>query len=454
MGAGFFLPAMHIDTLIHARWLLPVVPDTVLEHHSLAVQNGKIIDLLPSEQASSRYTATTTVNCDQHAVLPGLINAHTHAAMNLLKGLADDLPLMTWLNEHIWPAEQQWLSEQFVHDGTRLAIAEMLRSGTTTFNDMYLYPEVAANCVRHTGIRAVIGLIVIDFPTPWARDADEYLSKGLALFDELKAETRITAAFAPHAPYTVADAPLRRVATLAHELSLPVHIHLHETAHEVASAEQQNGQRPIERLRELGLLNRNLLAVHMTQLNDDDINIAADHRINVVHCPESNLKLASGICPTAALIEAGINVTLGTDSSASNNDLDMFSEMRTAALLGKGFSDNAAALPAAKVLEMATINGARALGLENRIGSLEKGKWADVIAVDLAQVETQPVYDPRSALVYSAARHHVEHVWVAGKALLTRRQLTTLDSDELLTRAAGWRDKILAQSPQSKGVSG
>ncbi len=439
---------MVVDTLIHARWVLPVVPDTVLDHHSLAIDAGRIVDLLPTNEARQRYQAAAVIECPDHAVLPGLINAHTHAAMNLLKGLADDLPLMTWLNDHIWPAEQRWLSEDFVRDGTNLAIAEMLRGGVTTFNDMYLFPETAARCVQQTGIRAVIGLIAIDFPTPWASDADDYLRKGLALHDELKSETLITTAFAPHAPYTVSDDPLQRIATLANELGLPIHIHLHETASEVEDAVAKTGERPIRRLHRLGLLDHRLMAVHMTQLDDDDIALAAAQRIHVIHCPESNLKLASGVCPVPALLQAGVNVALGTDSSASNNDLDLFSEMRTAALLGKGLSGDAAALPAGTLLAMATINGARALGIDDRAGSLETGKAADLIAVNLNHIATQPLYDPRSALIYAASRQQVEHVWVAGRCLLSHGQLTTLDETDLLDRAREWGKKIAASDSQ------
>ena len=433
---------MYVDCLIQGKWVIPVQPAGVLENHSIAIHAGRIVGILPHEQAIKRYKTNNIINCQQHALLPGFINSHTHAAMNLLKGIADDLPLSTWLEDHIWPAEARWLSESFIHDGSLLAIAEMLRGGTTTFNDMYLFPEVTARCAQLSGIRAAIGLVVLDFPTPWAQNADEYLSKGLALRDELDTESLISVALAPHAPYTVSDAPLKRIATLANELDIPVHIHVHETADEITTAINMGGQRPIERLNKLGLLTPNLQAVHLTQVNIDEIEQLAENRVNVVHCPESNLKLASGICPVNSLINAGINLAIGTDGAASNNDLDMLGEMRSAALLAKGFSGDATALSTQQALEMATINGARTLGIEEETGSLEKGKAADIIAIKLDSLETQPVYDPLSSLVYSCSRESVEHVWVAGRQLLKDRHLITLDESELLENASSWQKKI------------
>jgi 5-methylthioadenosine/S-adenosylhomocysteine deaminase len=362
--------------------------------------------------------------------------------MSLMRGLADDLPLMDWLNHHIWPTEQKWVSADFVHDGSFLACAEMIRSGTTCVNDMYFFPEETVRAVETAGMRASVGLIVIDFPSAYALDADEYLSKGIELHDQLHNNTLITTAFAPHAPYTVSDTALTRIATYAEELDIPIHIHLHEIADEVNQAVEQTGQRPIERLEKLGLLSPRLLAVHMTQLSDDEIEKCAEAGVHVIHCPESNLKLASGFCPVHDLQQAGTNLALGTDSAASNNDLDMLSEMRSAALLAKGVSGNASALPAEAALRMATINGAKALGLEKEIGSLETGKAADIIAVDLSGVETQPVYNPVSQLVYSTDRSRVTDVWVAGKHLLKDRVLTTLDMDKILAKAKEWQAKL------------
>jgi 5-methylthioadenosine/S-adenosylhomocysteine deaminase len=434
---------MIVDTLIHARWIIPVEPESVTyEHHSLAIDGGKIIDLLPTELAKQKYQGTITENLQDHALLPGLINCHTHAAMTLMRGIADDLPLMEWLQQHIWPLEQKWMSEEFVKDGTDLAIAEMILGGTTCFNDMYFFPEVTARqAIRH-GIRAKVGLIVIDFPTVWAQNSDDYIAKGLVLHDQLRLSDLCTTTFAPHAPYTVSDEPLQKIKTLADELELPVHIHVHETLHEVEQAIAQIGLRPLQRLENLGLLNPSLIAVHMTQLNDEEIDRFAQSGAHIVHCPESNLKLASGFCPVARCLAAGINVALGTDGAASNNDLDMFGEMRTAALLGKAVAGDASAIPAVTALRMATINGAKALGLEDRCGSLSVGKAADVIAVDLSYLETQPLYCPVSQIVYAASRQQVTDVWVAGKRLLKQRQLTTINQDYLKAKIAVWQRRL------------
>ena len=434
---------MIVDTLIHARWIIPVEPQAVTyEHYSLAIDGGKIIDLLPTELAQQKYQGTITENLQDHALLPGLINCHTHAAMTLMRGIADDLSLMDWLQQHIWPLEQKWMSEAFVKDGTDLAIAEMILGGTTCFNDMYFFPEITARqAIRH-GIRAKVGLIVIDFPTVWAQDSDDYIAKGLALHEQLRLSDLCTTAFAPHAPYTVSDEPLQKIRTLADELELPVHIHVHETLHEVEQAKAQTGLRPLQRLENLGLLNPSLIAVHMTQLTDKEISRFAKSGAHIVHCPESNLKLASGFSPVAKCLAAGINVALGTDGAASNNDLDMFGEMRTAALLGKAVAGDASAIPAVTALRMATINGAKALGLEDCCGSLSIGKAADVIAIDLSYLETQPLYCPVSQIVYAASRQQVTDVWVAGKRLLKQRQLTTLNKDDIKEKIAKWQRRL------------
>ena len=434
---------MNIDTLIHARWIIPVEPaGTVLEQHALAVNDGRIIDILDSTGADEHYSATSVVHLDGHALLPGLINTHGHASMTLMRGLADDLPMMTWLHNHVWPTEQKWVSADFVYDGSLLACAEMLRGGVTCFNDMYFFPEETVRAVEQAGMRATIGLIVVDFPSAWAQDADDYLNKGIELHDQLHNNTLITTAFAPHAPYSVSDAPLQRIAMLAEELDIPVHMHVHETADEVQQAVEKNGKRPLQRLDDLGLLSPRLLAVHMTQLNNDEIKRCAETGVHVVHCPESNLKLASGFCPVHELDRAGINVALGTDGAASNNDLNMFGEMRTAALLGKGIAADASAVPAEQVLRMATINAARSLGLDEHIGSLQAGKAADFIAVQLDGIETEPVYNPVSQLVYATGRDKVTDVWVAGKHLLKDRILTTLETEEILAKTREWRNRI------------
>ncbi len=432
-----------IDLLIHAEWIVPVIPENqILQRHALAVHGGKILGMLPSQEADRIYRAEQRFDLSGHVLIPGLINAHTHAAMSLLRGLADDLPLMTWLNEHIWPAEAKWISEEFIHDGSQLAIAEMLLSGTTCFNDMYFFPDITGRAADHAGIRAVLGLIAIDFPSAWAADGDEYLSKGLAVHDQFRSHPRIHTAFAPHAPYSVGDPMLKRVRVLADELEIPVHMHVHETRDEIVQGMQQHGNRPMQRLQDLGLLSPALTAVHMTQLESHEIEAFAASGAHAVHCPESNLKLASGFCPVVPLLEAGVNLALGTDGAASNNDLDMFGEMRTAALLAKGVSGNARALPADQALAMATINGARALGLQEITGSLEAGKAADIVAVDLRRIPTQPLYNPISQLVYACGREQVRHVWVAGQHRVNQGQLTTLDEATLLRNAERWRSRI------------
>ena len=429
---GYCRAMKKIDTLLHAKWVIPVDnKQRYLEQHSVAIHEGKIIDILPSQAAKNSYDADIIRNYPTHALIPGLINSHTHAAMNLFRGIADDLSLMDWLENHIWPAEAEHVNEAFVQTGTELAIAEMIRSGTTCFNDMYFFPDVTARVAADIGMRASVGLILIDFPTVWANNSEEYIDKGLSVFDNYKGHELIRTAFAPHAPYTVSDEPLKRIQVLSSELELNVHMHIHETAFEVDQAIKNTGKRPIARLDELGLISHTLQAVHATQLTEEEIDLLAMHNSSVIHCPESNMKLASGICRVKQLTEAGVNVALGTDSSSSNNNLDMFGEMQSAALLAKISNMDATALPADLVLKMATINGARALGMEEITGSLEIGKFADIVAVDFDTIETIPVYDPISHLVYSCSREQVSDVWIAGKQRLTDRVLNTIDEKRL-----------------------
>jgi 5-methylthioadenosine/S-adenosylhomocysteine deaminase len=432
-----------VDLIIHARWLVPILPkNTVLEHHSIVVHQGQIIALLPQGQVMRRYTATIEQNYEQHCLMPGLINNHTHAAMSLLRGLADDLPLMTWLNDHIWPAEAKWVSDSFVEAGSELAIAEMIRGGTTCFNDMYYFPDATARVVDRSGIRANLGMVVIDFPSAWAATTEEYLHKGQQLHDHYRHHARITTSYAPHAPYTVSDNTLKSIIMNAEEMDVTIHMHIHETAGEVAQSVEQFGMRPLERLKDLGLLSPRLTAVHMTQLTEEEITWCADAGVHIAHCPESNLKLASGFSPISALEKNGVNVTIGTDGAASNNDLDMFAEIKQTALLAKAVAQDACAIPAHTALEMATINAAKALGLDDKIGSLEVGKMADMIAVNLAEIETQPCYDTISQLVYATGRDKVSDVWVAGTQLLKDRQLTTMNPAKIIETAQHWADKI------------
>jgi 5-methylthioadenosine/S-adenosylhomocysteine deaminase len=435
---------MHTDILIHARWIIPVEPaGQVLDHHALAIDQGRITALLPSRQAREQLEANRVVELPDHALIPGLINAHTHTPMSLFRGMADDIPLMDWLGKHIWPAEQRWISPEFVADGSRLAMAEMIRSGSTCFNDMYFFPDITGQVAQEAGMRAVLGMILIDFPSAWASDADDYLNKALELHDRFRNEPLVKAIFAPHAPYSVSDTPLTRVRTLANELELPIHMHVHETADEISQSLENFGQRPLARLEALNLPGPDFIAVHMTQLDDEEIEAFAASGSHLVHCPESNLKLASGFCPVARLLDTGVNVALGTDGAASNNDLDMLGEMRSAALLGKGVARNPEALPAARVLAMATINGARALGLEEETGSLKVGKAADITAIDLGQLETRPLFDPVSQIVYAAGRELVTDVWVNGCHLLEERKLMRMDYAHLLANAGRWQEKLI-----------
>ena len=432
-----------IQTLLSARHIVPVdIENSVLKNHSIAIDSGRIVDILPTQKALQTYSANSHIEYHKHILMPGLINAHTHAAMSLLRGIASDIPLIEWLQNHIWPAEQKWVDESFVHDGSELAIAEMLRGGTTCFNDMYFFPQVTARVASTIGIRAVIGMIALEFPTAYAASPDEYLSKGLALYDDYKTDPLITSVFAPHAPYTVSDSTLSKINSYANELDLSIHMHIHETQLEIETSLKEFGMRPLERLDKLGLVNPNLLAVHMTQLNQQEIQQVSEAGVTIIHCPESNMKLASGFCPTHELLNHNARVIIGTDSCASNDDLDMFSEIRFAALIAKGYSGVATAFSAQQAIRAATIDAAKALGLENDIGSLEKGKSADIIAISCDSVEGHPLYDIYSHLVYSTDHSRVSDVFVSGRQLLRERTLTTVSEDEITAKTEQWAQKI------------
>ena len=431
------------DLLIEAGWVVPVVPHgVVLEGHAVAVSGGRILAVLPTVEARARFAAKETVSRPDAALIPGLVNAHTHNPMTLLRGVADDLPLMTWLREHIWPVEAAVIGPEFVADGMRLAIAEMLRGGTTCANENYFFPDVQAAVYKQHGFRALVGAVVIDFPSAWAKSDDEYFDRACELHDAWRGDPLVATAFAPHAPYTVSDANFERVRMLADQLDVPVHLHTHETAQEVADSIKLHGQRPLARLDRLGLVNDRLIAVHMTQLTEAEIHLCAERGVSVVHCPESNLKLASGFCPACALLAAGVNLAIGTDGCASNNDLDMFGETRTAALLGKAVANDAAGFSAFEALHAATLGGARALGFGDRIGSIEPGKEADLACVDLSALETQPLHHVVSQLVYAAGRQQVTDVWIAGQPKLRGRVLVDIDSEAIVANARQWRTRI------------
>ena len=435
-------PTTPLDLLLLPTWLVPVEPaGVVLKNHAVGIRDGRIA-FIGTRHDALKFTALQTRELPDVLLSPGLINAHGHAAMTLFRGMADDLPLMTWLEQHIWPAEAKWVDEAFVRDGTDLAIAEQLKGGITCFSDMYFFPKIASERVHNSGIRAQIAIPILDFPIPGASSADESLRQAVQLFGDLKYHPRIKIAFGPHAPYTVGDDNLEKIRVIADELDAAIHMHVHETAFEVQQALEHNSERPVARLARLGLLGPRFQAVHMTQISDDDLAMLVESNSSVVHCPESNLKLASGFCPVERLWQAGVNVAIGTDGAASNNDLDLLGETRTAALLAKAVAGSATALDAHRALRMATLNGARALGLESEVGSIEVGKAADLVAFDLSGLAQQPVYDPVSQLIYASSRECVKHVWVAGKHLLDDRRLTRLDEQQLCATAKTWGERI------------
>jgi 5-methylthioadenosine/S-adenosylhomocysteine deaminase len=434
--------AQRIDTLIFPGWVVPVEPAGALADHALAIHQGVILGVLPATEARARYSAQEILSLPNHVLIPGLVNLHTHAAMSLLRGFADDLPLKDWLQSHIWPAERANISSRFVKDGSLLACAEMLKGGITCFNDMYFFPQATAEAVLENGMRANIGMIVMDLPTPYASDGADYLAKGLACRDRLRGEPSLSFSFAPHAPYTVGDENFRHIATLAEQIGAPIHCHLHETSDEIEKSEGRYGMRPLERLARLGLLGPDFIGFHAVHLTAFEIDTLAHYGCHIAHCPASNLKLASGLPRVSQLLDAGVNVGIGTDGAASNNRLDLFAEMRLAALLAKGISGKATVLPAFDVIKAATLCGAIALGLDEKIGSLKPGKRADMVAVDLSGPETQPVFDPVSHLVYVASRENVSHVWVDGQLKVDNGKLTAFDISDLKARASYWSAKL------------
>jgi len=436
----------HCDTLIAPRWCIPVEPaGVVLTGHAIIVMDGRITDLLPLEKALENYQPSVLVERPDHVLIPGFVNTHTHAAMSLLRGLADDLPLEAWLREGVWPAEKRWVSAEMVRDGTALAIAEMLSAGITCFSDQYFFPEIVAETAVDLNMRAMVGTPVVEFPTSWARSAEEYLRKGSDLVHDPYVEhPLISSCYAPHSMSALSDESFTELRVLADQLDVPVQIHLHETAAEIAASLKQTGKRPLERLDELGLVNASLLAVHAVHMTDTEVARIAESGVNIAHCPRSNLKLASGIAPITRYRSAGINVAIGTDGAASNNVLDVLSEIRLAALLAKASSDDAAAVSAAEALRMGTLDGAKALGLAHAIGSIEAGKWADLTCVNLVTLNSQPMYDVVSQLVYTANASQVTDVWVAGKHQLDNGKLAHINTDKLSERSNEWRDRIRA----------
>ncbi|MFY7867749.1 TRZ/ATZ family hydrolase [Roseateles sp.] len=421
--------------ILKARWLLSMAPGSqVLNDHALVITGERIAAILPWADADAQYPDAERVELGQHVLIPGLINGHTHSAMSLLRGVADDVPLMDWLQNHIWPLEKKWVSEDWTYQGSLLSACEALRGGVTYLNDMYFFPTAMARAAIDSGIRAGVSINVIDFPTGYAANAAEYIANGLAAYEQFKGQASLDWTSAPHAPYTVSDETFVQLRELAERYDMQMHCHIHETQDEVDGSLKQYGVRPLERLNKLGLLNERMMAVHMVHLTDDEIAMLGRQGVHLVHNPNSNMKLASGVCPVTALEAAGVNTILGTDGAASNNRQDMFGEIRAAALLAKGSTCNPTTVSARIALEMATIRAAKAMGRADDLGSLEVGKLADVVAVSLDSLECRPVYNPEAQLVYVAGREHVSDVWVGGRQVMKGRVLTTLDQAAVLDR--------------------
>ncbi len=441
------------DTIINARWVIPVDDsNNILDNHSIVVESGKILQVLPTSEANSKYEASQRVTLsDHHALVPGFVNSHAHASMSLFRGIAEDVPLEAWLQEHIWPLEGKWADQEFVRDGAMLAFAEAIKSGTTCINDMYFFPEQVGEVAESVNMRVCLGMIVLEFPTRWAQSAQEYLENGLDLHQQFGDSELVSTILAPHAPYTVFDPTFESILKISEDHDLGVHMHVHETAQEVTDSLKQYGVRPLQRLNNLGLVNRNLVAVHATQLLDDEIALLSESKSSVVHCPKSNLKISSGICPVSDLLNMNVNVSIGTDGAASNNSLNMLEEMRFASLVAKGVSGNPANVSVHQALRMSTINGAKSLGMDHLFGSLEKGKLADITAIDLGALESRPVYNPVSQIVHSAARNQVTDVWIGGSRVLDSGKLTFIDDAECVKLANQWHARISSDIELSHG---
>ncbi|AUZ04258.2 MULTISPECIES: TRZ/ATZ family hydrolase [Vitreoscilla] len=435
---------MSRTTLIHAGWIIPMSDEPVVLRNQVLVLKDHQIDAIVTPEQAQDMIADEVLQLPNHVLMPGLVNLHGHSAMTLLRGFADDLDLMDWLNNHIWPAEGKHVSDEFVYDGSVLAMAEMLLGGTTTINDMYFYHDAVARAGLKTGMRTMVGCSILEFPTNYAQNADEYISKSLQDAQAYQNEELINFVWAPHAPYTVSDETFKRVVALAEEHDWLIHCHIHETAFEVEDSVKQHGKRPLQRLDELGVLSPRLIAAHMVHTNEEEMALVAKRGISIAHNPASNMKLASGFAPIQAMLDAGVNVGLGTDGAASNNKLDMFADMRLGALIAKGSTRKPTDVKAYDMLKMATINGAKALHLDDKVGTLQAGKQADMIAVDLSALATQPVFDPISHLVYAADRSQVSHVWINGEHLVAEGELTRLNQADLLANAQHWQQKIAA----------
>lgn len=429
--------------IISASWIFTSNSEgQLLSDYSIVIENDKIIDLVPQDKVFDEYEANDTYQLTDHILIPGLINTHTHAAMSLFKGFADDLSLQDWLNDYIWPAEKEFINSSFVKDGSILALSEMIKSGVTTFNDMYFFPDATAEAVKELGVRSNIGLVVLDFPTNYATDPEDYLLKGFEFRDKWRNEELITTSIAPHAPYSVSDEAFTLINTYSEELSINIHTHLHETQWEIEDSIEKYGITPVQRLNNLGIIGPSLMAVHCVHLNDQDMATLAKNKVSIVHNPSSNMKLGSGIADIAKMLKQNLNISLGTDSSASNNRLDIMEEMRLAALLIKGSTKSPESFSANEAIKMATINGAKALGLESIIGSIEKNKKADLVAIDLNSIENQPIYNPLTTLVYSSSRSDVSYVWIDGEIKFKDKKLVKIDEERIIQLAKKWQRKL------------
>ncbi len=404
------------DTIIDAAWVLPIGPvNEPRSDYSVCIQHERICAIGPTSEIHASFTAPAHHVFGDGIVVPGLINAHTHAAMTLLRGASEDVPLESWLRNYIWPLEKQLVGPDFVTAGVELAIVEMLGHGITTFTDMYFFPEITARIARLANIRTVTAFPIFDTPTAWSRNVDECFELGFRLHDEYAQDPLVSVAFGPHAPYSVDHRTLERIHMYAQELGLNVHTHLHETAAEVAAARAAHGRSWLAVLADIGLVNPTLQAVHMTQLDDAEIELLAAHGAHVVHCPRSNLKLADGICPVNRLEASGVNIAIGTDGAASNNALSVLDDAGTATLLAKMQAQNPTAGNARAALLKATLGGARALGRDHELGTLEPGKLADIAVFSPVSISAQPVYDPFASLLHNGGAWRAHDVWVHGR---------------------------------------
>ena len=436
---------MHVQTVIEAGWVMPMNPKgVVLPQHSVLINEGKIVSVVPSAETEG-IEADEVIRLPDHIVLPGFVNAHTHAPMHLLRGMGADLPLMDWLQTKIWPAEGKLMSPAFCYEGSLIAGAEMLESGITCASDHYFFSEDVARGLTEAGLKCSVSGIVIGFPSAMAKTTDEYIACAEKLFERFKNDPKVRVTFGPHAPYPVDDVALIKVRELAQKHNAYIHMHVDETQSEIEGSLKQYGIRPIERLHQLGLLSEKFISVHTVKADDKELELLAKTGASVVHCPCSNLKLASGFSPIAKMMRMGINVAMGTDGVASNDKVDILGETRLAAMLGKAVCEDTTQMKVGDMLHAATLAGAKALGWDDRIGSIEKGKDADLIAVDLGNIDALPVFDPASQLLYSAGREDITHVWVDGTIVVKKQQsdgLRPIKREKAQKITKTWQNKI------------